>query len=322
MFFLSAMEDSTRNAIVACYLRPCAVPHAETHLLPSGRLGVTIKAMTTTLLEHAPAAVAEGSVHSADGTRIAFRRLGSGPAVVFVHGSVATHTDWMPVARLLADQFTCFVMDRRGRAKSGEGVGPYSIEREYEDIEAMLAAAKAETGSDAFLVGHSYGAICALGTALRHPVPRLVVYEPPLPAGGPIAGENLAPYARAIAEGDLDKALEFGLDAFPHMPAQAILSLRTSRAWPRVRTLAKSWIRELEVMDGESPDLTRYGAISCPMLLLVGSLSAEHPMHDAARALAAASPGMRVEWLTGLGHSGMREAPERVAPLIREFLAE
>ena len=278
--------------------------------------------MTTILQQHTPAAVAEGSVHSADGTRIAFRRLGHGPAVVFVHGSVSTHTDWMPVARLLADRFTCFAMDRRGRAKSGEGVGVYSIEREYEDIEAVLAAAKTGTGSDAMLVGHSYGAICALGTALRNPIPRLVVYEPPLPAGGPIAGENLLPYARAIQEGDLDRALEFGLDAFPHMPAAAILSLRTSKAWPRLRVLAKSWIRELVEMDAENPDPTHYGAISCPTLLLVGTLSAEHPMQDAARALSAVLHGMRVESLPGLGHSGMREAPERVAPMIREFLSK
>jgi pimeloyl-ACP methyl ester carboxylesterase len=277
--------------------------------------------MTTTLLEHVPAAVAEGSVHSADGTRIAFRRLGSGPAVVFVHGSVSTHTDWMPVARLLADRFTCYAMDRRGRAKSGEGVGPYSIDREHEDIVAVLAAAKTETGSDAALIGHSYGAICALGVAMRHAVPRLVLYDPPLPAGGLIAGENLVPYSSAVAEGDLDKALELGLAAFPRMPAAAIAALRTSRAWPRLRALAKSWIRELEAMDAQSPDLTHYRALSCPSMLLVGSLSPEHPMLDAARALAAVLPGVRVEWLPDQGHGAMRTAPEMVARLIREFLA-
>jgi pimeloyl-ACP methyl ester carboxylesterase len=278
--------------------------------------------MTSTLLDHAPAAIAEGSVHSADGTRIAFRRLGSGPAVVFVHGSVSTHTDWMPVARLLADSYTCFAMDRRGRAKSGEGVGLYSIEREYEDIAAVLAVAKTETGSDAVLVGHSYGAICALGTAMRHPVPRLVIYEPPLPAGGMIAGESLPPYAQAVAEGDLDKALELGLAAFPHMPAAEILALRVSRAWPRLRVLAKSWIRELEAMDAQSADLTHYRALTCPTLLLVGSLSPEHPMLDAARALTNVLPGMRVECLTGQGHGAMRAAPEMVARLIRGFLAK
>jgi len=261
-------------------------------------------------------------VRSADGTRIVYRRLGSGPAIVFVHGSVSTHTDWMPVARLLSDRYTCFSMDRRGRAKSGEGIGPYSIEREYEDIEAMLAVAKAETGSEAILVGHSYGAVCALGVALRHPVPRLVVYEPPMPVGGPIAGENLLPYARAVAEGDLDKALQFGLDAYPHMPEAEIIALRASKGWPRLRVLAKSWIRELEEMDAHSPDLAHYRAITCPSLLLVGSISPEHPMLDAARALAAVLPDVRVEWLTGQNHVAMRAAPELVARLIRDFLAD
>ena len=80
-------------------------------------------------------------MRSADGTRIGYRRLGSGPAVVMVHGSVSTHTDWMPAARLLSDRFTCFAMDRRGRRGSGFGHGPYSIEREYEDVCAVLDAA-------------------------------------------------------------------------------------------------------------------------------------------------------------------------------------
>lgn len=278
--------------------------------------------MTSILLEHAPAAVTEGFVRSADGTRIAFHRLGKGPAIVFVHGSVSTHTDWMPVAKLLSDRFTCYAMDRRGRAKSGEGVGPYSIEREYEDIEAILTAAKTETGSEAILVGHSYGAVCSLSVAMRHPVPRLVIYEPPLPVGGPIAGENLAPYARAVAEGDLDKALEFGLAAYPHMPEAEIVTLRASRGWPRLRVLAKSWIRELEEMDAQSPDLTHYRAITCPSLLLVGSISPEHPMLDAARALARVLPDVRVEWLPGQNHVAMRVAPEMVAHPIGEFLAE
>jgi len=189
-----------------------------------------------------PVEVTEGSTHSADGTRIGFRRLGTGPAVVFVHGSVSTHTDWMPVARLLADRFTCFAMDRRGRAKSGWGVGPYSIEREYEDIEAVLAVAKAETGTEAALAAHSYGAICALGVAMRQPVSRLVLYEPPLPVGGLIAGENLTPYVAAIEQGELDKALEWGLARFPRMPSKTIDALRSSKAWPRLRVNWLKWM--------------------------------------------------------------------------------
>jgi pimeloyl-ACP methyl ester carboxylesterase len=269
-------------------------------------------------MEHTPATVHEGSVRSADGTRIAFRRLGTGPAVVFVHGSVATHSDWMPVARLLASSFACFVMDRRGRAKSGEGAGPYSIEREQEDIAAVLAVA----GQEAALVGHSFGAICALGAAMRHPVKRLALYEPPFPVGGLIAGENLPPYTHAVAEGDLDKALEFGLACFPHLPAEVIAALRASRAWHQLRTMAKSWIRELEVMDALSPDVSGFRALACPSMLLVGKLSPEHPMLDAARALAEVLPGVRVEWFPDQGHGAMRSAPELVARLIRKFLTE
>jgi pimeloyl-ACP methyl ester carboxylesterase len=273
--------------------------------------------MTTTPLEHPPAAIADGSVHSADGTRIAFRRLGTGPAVVFVHGSLSTHTDWMRVAKLLADRFTCFLMDRRGRAKSGEGVGPYSIDREVEDIAAVLA----EAGHEPALVAHSYGAVCALETALRHPVSRLVLYEPPLPAGGRASGEHLAQYSRAVAQGDLDKAVELGLTNFSHLGPNEIAAARNSPGWPRLRTLAKSWIRELKAMDALNPGVEHYRVLTCPSMLLVGTLSPKHPMLEASRALAAVLPGLRVEWLPGQGHVAMRMAPDMVARLLRDFLA-
>ena len=269
-------------------------------------------------MEHPPTAVAEGSVRSADGTRIAYRRMGSGPAVVFVHGSLSTHTDWMRVAKLLADSFTCFLMDRRGRSKSGEGFGPYSIDCEVEDIAAVLA----EAGPEAALVAHSYGAVCALETAMHRPVSRLVLYEPPLPAGGQASGEHLAQYSRAVAQGDLDKAVELGLTNFSHLGPDQIAAARNSPGWPRLRTLAKSWIRELKAMNALNPDVKRYSALTCPSMLLVGTLSPKHPMLEASRALAEVLPGVRVEWLTGQGHVAMRAAPEMVAHLIREFLAE
>ncbi len=268
-------------------------------------------------MEHPPAAVVDGSVRSADGTRIAFRRLGTGPAVVFVHGSLSTHTDWMRVAKLLAESFTCFLMDRRGRAKSGEGVGPYSIDREVEDIAAVLA----EAGHEPALVAHSYGAVCALETAMRHPVSRLVLYEPPLPAGGRASGEHLEQYSRAVAQGDLDKAVELGLTNFSHLGPDEIAAARNSPGWPRLRTLAKSWIRELKAMNALNPDVKRYSALTCPSMLLVGTLSPKHPMLEASRALAEVLPGVRVEWLPDQGHVAMRMAPDMVARLLRDFLA-
>jgi pimeloyl-ACP methyl ester carboxylesterase len=224
----------------------------------------------------------------------------------------------MPVVKLLADGFTCYSMDRRGRAKSGVGVGSYSIEREYEDIGAVLAAA----GPGAALAAHSFGATCALGAAMRYPVRRLVLYEPPSTVGGLIAGEHLKAYVRTLEDGDPDKALELGLAWFPHFPPEAITALRTSRGWPRVRAMAKSWIRELEAMDALSADMEPYRKLRCPSMLLVGDQSPEHPMQDSSRALAKVLPGVRVEPLVGQGHGAMRLVPDKVAYLIRGFLAK
>jgi pimeloyl-ACP methyl ester carboxylesterase len=268
--------------------------------------------------EHPPAAVAENSVRSTDGTRISFRRLGNGPALVLVHGSISTHTDWMGVAKLLCDRHTCFVMDRRGHARSAAGASPYSIEREAEDIAAVLAVA----GPGAFLAAHPFGAICAMEAALRHPVPRLALYEPPLPAGGLIAGEYLAPYAAAIARGDLDTALEIGLSKFTRLSAPVIAAMRASKAWPRLRTLASTWTRELGAIDSLPSSLRHYAALTCPILLLRGSLSPEHPLQDASRALAEVLPNARVETLMGSGHMALRDDPQAVALLIGDFLAE
>jgi pimeloyl-ACP methyl ester carboxylesterase len=222
----------------------------------------------------------------------------------------------MRVARLLSGRYTCFAMDRRGRAHSGAGTAPYSIEREYEDVCAVLDVA----GPGAILAGHSFGAICAMGAALLHPVPRLVIYEPPFPAGGPIAGGHHKAYARAIADGDPDRALEIGLSKFTRLSTAAIAAMRTTKAWPRLRTLAPTWVRELEAVDSLPASLDHYRALACPTLMLCGSMSPEHPIKDATRALAQVLPNVRVEMLLGQAHMALREAPEMVARLIADFL--
>jgi pimeloyl-ACP methyl ester carboxylesterase len=267
--------------------------------------------------EHTPVITTE-YVYSKDGTRIGFQHLGSGPALVFVHGSVATHTDWMRVAKLLSTRFTCYVIDRRGRGHSGIGVSAYSLEREYEDIEAVLAAA----GPGTSLIAHSYGAVCALGAALRTPVERLVVYEPPFPVNGPIASEHLGAYSRAVAEGNLDLAVQIGMAEFLRLPPEEVTALQSSRAWPRLRNLAKSWVRELETMDAMDPAfMENYRSLSCPVMMLMGELSPEHPLQDSSRALAKYLPGARMVRMKGQDHMAARTAPALVAHLIIEFFS-
>src|SRR5947209_18169081 len=120
-------------------------------------------------------------VRSKDGTAIAFDQSGDGPAIILVGGAMSTQSASMPLAALLAPHFTVFAYDRRGRGDSGD-TAPYAVEREVEDLEALIARA----GGAASLFGFSSGAALALIAAARGlPVPRLALYELPLLADGP-----------------------------------------------------------------------------------------------------------------------------------------
>jgi pimeloyl-ACP methyl ester carboxylesterase len=260
----------------------------------------------------------EKAVTSADGTRIGCVSMGRGPAVVIVHGSIASAADWFEVATHLAPHFACYLMDRRGRGRSDVGVEPYSIEREYEDICAVLAAA----GSDACLVGHSFGAICALGAALQSPVRRLALYEPPLPVGGPVAGEYFNDYRWAVEAKQFDEALAIGLLHVVRLPSPVVEAMRTLPTWKAMLRLVPSWVRELAAIDDLAADADRYAAIRCPVQLLIGTRSAEHPLQDASRALADVLPDVRIAPLEDQGHMATRTAPALLARKLAAFLTE
>ena len=274
--------------------------------------------LETESLNRARNEAVEEFVCSRDGTRIGFSRFGEGPAVVFVHGSLSQGLDWRGVADCMASRFTCFMMDRRGHGLSDVETGSYSIGREYEDVSAVLSVA----GRDASLVGHSFGAICALGAAMRASVRRLVLYEPPLPIGGLVAGENLAPYCQAVDDGRLDDALEMGLKEFVRLPGENVHAMRKSRSWPKLASMVPSWPRELEAMDSLAGDVDAYVAITCPTLLLLGTESAEHPFRHAIAALSKKMPNVRTVNLKGQSHMAMRSAQNLLAEQISEFIAE
>ncbi len=256
-----------------------------------------------------------GSFRSKDGTTIGFVRVGEGPPIVIVHESLATGASWRKVANILAHTFTCFVLDRRGRASSGDAPR-YSIEREYEDIQFALKVA----GEGARLVAHSFGAVCALGAALQTPVRKMVLYEPPLPVGGTVAGPYLPDYRAAIAAGDLDKALEIGFTHFASVPAAKVQLMRGTSEWDDARVLAHTWSREVEAIEQHGPELERYRALRVPTLLLLGTQSAPHPLKDTSEALARTLPDVRLVELQGQGHLANLRAPALVAEHIRAFL--
>jgi pimeloyl-ACP methyl ester carboxylesterase len=122
---------------------------------------------------------------SKDGTRLAYEQLGSGPALVLVDGAMCGRA-FGPMAELaarLAPRFTVYHYDRRGRGDSGD-TPPYAVEREVEDLAAIVDAA----GGSAYLYGTSSGAVLALRAAAAGVrVPKMVLFEPPF------AGEDTPP---------------------------------------------------------------------------------------------------------------------------------
>lgn len=159
---------------------------------------------------------------SADGTEIAYRESGSGPPLVFVHGSATSGADWVFVAPALRKRFTLVMVDRRGRGRSADGP-KYAIEREAEDILAVLEATGAE-----MLVGHSYGALCSMLAAARTDrLRRLVLYEPPVA----VQEAGLDQIDALVAAGDHDTALATFLGAAGATPAE-LDAVRNSPAWP------------------------------------------------------------------------------------------
>src|SRR5207247_2376128 len=112
---------------------------------------------------------------SKDGTRIAYDRLGDGPAVILVSGGSVDRSNNASVADLLVERFTVFNYDRRGRGPSGD-TPPYAVQREVEDLDAVNEAA----GGSAFAYGTSSGAALVLEAAAAGvPIAKLALWEPP-----------------------------------------------------------------------------------------------------------------------------------------------
>src|SRR5918994_2127863 len=125
------------------------------------------------------------TVFSKDGTTIAYWQSGEGPPLVLVHGTTADHGRWTPVMPAFERRFTVCAIDRRGRGGSGDP-DDYTIGREFEDVAAVVDS----LGEPAFLLGHSYGALCALEAALlTRNVRKLVLYEPPMD----VTGDGITP---------------------------------------------------------------------------------------------------------------------------------
>jgi len=214
----------------------------------------------------------------------------------------------------MAGQFTCHVIDRRGRGRSGDA-REHSLDRECEDIEAVLAGA----GSGAHLLGHSYGGICALEAARRFPLGRLVLYEPTLFHSGSKSEELSVQIRSAMKRNQADEALACFLSSGPELSTAEVSAFRATPLWQEAVKLAPTFAREVEAINRLKSDLKPYREVSMPTLLLVGTASAAH-LKDASSGLQDTLPDVRTIRLEGQSHIANLLAPDLVAREVSDFL--
>ncbi len=256
----------------------------------------------------------EHSVTSADGVRIAASRSGSGPPLVLVHGTSVEHFSFRLVEPLLSQHFTVYAVDRRGRGKSGDSADGYAIEQEFADIAAVVDSLSEPVA----LLGHSYGATVALGTApLTENLGRLILYEPApgIPQESP---QLLAELDELLALGDREGLLStfllgVGIDA------DGLEQMKTSPVWPGRVAAAHTIARELRAEESYTPEPADFTGVTAPALLLLGSESpiwAKEGTEIARSVLGDSS----VAILEGEGHLAILTAPEVFVDEVLRFL--
>jgi pimeloyl-ACP methyl ester carboxylesterase len=254
-------------------------------------------------------------VTSKDGTRIAVDIAGSGPAVVLVSGGSVDRGSNAGLAAALQDRFTTYNYDRRGRGDSGD-TAPYAVEREIEDIEAVIALA----GGHAHLYGSSSGAGLALeAAAAGAAVDRLVLWEPPYsvdPAGRPPA-DSVEQLDRMVAEGRRGDAAAFFMTDMVRLPAEFVGFARTQPWWAAQEALAHTLAYDARVMGDYSVPTAAAARVGVPALILTGGASFDL-FRPTAEALVAAMPNARTAVLDGQEHN---VDPAVLGPAMATFLA-
>jgi pimeloyl-ACP methyl ester carboxylesterase len=263
------------------------------------------------------------TVTSKDGTTIAFDQSGTGPALILVGGmfeqrAMDSETAQLAALPLLAQHFTVFHYDRRGRGDSTD-TQPYALEREIEDIEALIDKA----GGEAFVFGISSGAALAFEAALAlgGKVKKLAMYEAPYnddEAGRQAWKEFRKQLKQVLAEGRRGDAVGLFMMLLG-MPAEHLVGMRQHPMWPMWEAVAPTIAYDAAVLgEDASVPTERAARVAVPALIMDGGASSYPFMHVTATALANAMPNAQHRTLEGQTHE---VAAEAIAPVLVEFFA-
>jgi len=255
----------------------------------------------------------EVEVVAGDGTVLSARVTGSGPPMVLVHGTSADKETWGLVEPTFAKRYTVWSYDRRGRGRSGNGTD-YDFGVEVDDVRAVVAAA----GTDTHLVGHSFGACCALeAAALGCPLASLVLYEAPFHEGR--RAEQIQRALDCLDAGDHEAALLVFLPEVVGVSEDEVTMLRgLPEVWARIVAAAPTIGREMTALAKLGWDPTRYGAIDVPTLYITGGLTSS-PVYLSRDELLAGVPHASHTVLSEQRHLANGTAPTAFAEAVIKF---
>ena len=258
------------------------------------------------------------TVRSSDGTQIGFDRSGAGPSLILVGGAFqyrAIDESTAELVERLASAFTVFHYDRRGRGESGDSP-PYAVEREVEDLDALIEAA----GGSAFVFGMSSGGALALEAAAGGlAITKLALYEPPFAVDEnsfKAPDDFLDQLRRLNAAGRRGDAVEYFLSTGLGMPAEMVAEMRREPVWQGFEAVAHTLVYDTTLMEGQDTLLAeRVPTVTAPVLLLDGGASPPWAA-AAAKALAGILPHAERRTLAGQTHD---VAPDALAPALEDF---
>jgi pimeloyl-ACP methyl ester carboxylesterase len=260
------------------------------------------------------------TVRSKDGTTIAYDVQGDGPALILVDGAMGTRSSGSKpeLAKLLAQRFTVYSYDRRGRGDSGD-TKPYAVEREIEDIDALIDAA----GGSAYLHGHSSGGCLALEAAVKlgDRVKKLAIYEAPYnddPEAQKAWGGYIKHLTEALATNRRGDAVALFM-AYVGMPAAQIEGMRHAPFWAGMEAVAPTLAYDHTAVMGSDGSIPteRAARVQVPTLVMNGGSGAPF-MLETARTLSQVIPGAMLRTLDGQTHDVQ---PAALAPVLVEFFA-
>lgn len=254
---------------------------------------------------------------SRDGTIIAFTKRGSGPPLIIVDGAFCYRENGpaTELASVLAQHFTVFTYDRRGRGESGD-IAPYAVEREIEDLRAIANQA----GAPPFALGiSSGGALILQAVASGVGVRKIALYEPPYVTNGKANSveDTKNRLQTFVSAGDRAGAVSFFMTDVYGAPRAFVFAmpLLMPNAWKRNKLIANTLLYDLTILGDRSVLNERSSAISVPTLV-VGGEKSPRELRNAVEAVAAALPNAHSRFLSGQDHNISSQA---LAPVLFEY---